>query len=125
MNCDVGPQYARDRQDDPSGFLEAARKHQSRFRADQLGVPFQKYGNFLTPDDAEKGKNFYSGLGVLEAARTRYPEVSKKVYANMLRSEHIPLNLFQPLNTDDAYRLMCFGSVIGVSMQSIRQVKIE
>ncbi len=125
MSYDIGPQYPKDRQLDRTGFLEAARKHQSRFRAERLNLPFQNYGNFLTPEDAKAGRNFYPGFGVLYAARKRYPTVSEKVYGNMLRSEHIPLNLFHPLNTDDAFRLKVFSTLLNRPMISIGEVQVE
>lgn len=130
MSTDVGPQYPKDRQLDPSGFLEAARLHQSKFRAERLRSPFgwnevKKYGNFLAPEEAEAGRNFYPGFGVLDAARKRYPTTSEKVYANMLRSEHIPLNLFWPLNMDEVYRKQVFGALLGKSLNAVDHIQIE
>lgn len=130
MSYDNGPQYPKDRQLDHSGFLEAARKHQSKFRAERLNLPYgwseaKNYGNFLTPEDAKAGRIFYSGFGVLDAARKRYPTVSEKVYGNMLRSEHIPLNLFWPLNSDDGYRERVFSELLSVPMSSVGPVQIE
>ncbi|MBK6629528.1 MAG: hypothetical protein IPG35_18415 [Flavobacteriales bacterium] len=125
MSYDIGPQYPKDRQLDHTGFLEAARKHQSRFRAERLNLPFQNYGNFLTPEDAKAGRNFYPGFGVLDAAQRRYPTVSEKVYGNMLRSEHIPLNLFHPLNADDAFRLSVFSTLLNRPMLSVGKVEVE
>jgi len=130
MKQEIGPQYSKDRQLDPSGFLEAARKHQSMFRAERLNLPYgwsevKNYGNFLTPDDAKAGRIFYPGFGVLDAARNRYPTVSEKVYGNMLRSEHIPLNLFWPLNSDDGYRVRVFSALLGLPLNSVGPVQIE
>ncbi len=124
MPHDLGPQYPNDRVD-ISGFLKAARLHQSRFRAEKLRLPFQDYGNYLTEADARAGKNFYSALGVFAAARKRYPAFSDKVYANILRSEHIPLNLFHPLNTDDVYRLKVFSDLLDKPLRSISTIQIE
>lgn len=130
MNYETGPQYDKDDQLDDSGFLKAARLHQSRFRAERLKLPFgwstaKSYGNYLTPDDAKAGKNFYPGFGVLEKARKRYPKVSEKVYGNMLRSEHIPLNLFHPLNTDDPFRMKVFADILNRPLRSIELIEIE
>lgn len=130
MKHEIGTQYSKDRQLDPSGFLEAARKHQSKFRAERLNLPYgwseaKNYGNFLTPSDAKAGRNFYPGFGVLDAARKRYPTVSEKVYSNMLRSEHIPLNLFHPLNSDDALRMKVFSTLLNREMRSVRKIEIE
>lgn len=122
---EIGPQYPKDRQLDPSGFLEAARYHQSRFRAERLRLPYENYGNFLTPEDSIAGRNFYSGSDVFSAARKRYPKHSVKVYGNMLRSEHIPLNLFHPLNSDDVLRMQVFSTLLHRPLRSVGQIIIE
>lgn len=125
MSYDVGPQYPKDRQLDPSGFLAAARMHQSKFRSERLCRPFVRYGNFLTAEDAKAGWNFYPGFSVFDAARKRYPRFSEKVYGNMLRSEHIPLNLFHPLNADDVFRLKVFSTLLGRALHTVSPVAIE
>jgi hypothetical protein len=68
---DPGKQYSKDDKLDPSGFLMHARLHQSVFRAKHLGLPFDTYGNYLTKEDAEKGKNFYEGFGIFEVVRKK------------------------------------------------------
>lgn len=125
LRITTGPQYSGDDKADPSGFRAAARLHQSRFRAEVLGVPFDKYGNRLTASAAKSGLNFYSGFQIAEAATKRYPKLPVDVFANMLRSEHIPLNLFIPLNHDDDYRRLVFSALLGKKLRSIGPIRIE
>lgn len=122
---DIGSQYAMDRQADPTGFLERARLHQSRFRAEHLKVPCGRYGNYLLEADARKGLNFFAGFGISDAVRKRYPSYSRNVYANLLRSEHVPFNFFIPLNTDDAFRRKVFSAWLGFEIKLIDEVRIE
>ena len=93
---DIGKQYPVD--DD---FKAAARRHQSRYRAQVLQVDYDEYGNRLTEIDARSLLNYYDGLGVRETLKSRYPNYSKIRDADMLRSEHIPFNLFAPLLRTD------------------------
>lgn len=125
MTESIGPQYPKDRQADPTGFLESARAHQSRFRAEKLRVPCDRYGNYLLEEDARKGLNFYQGFGILEAAKKRYPTYSRSLFANMLRSEHVPLNLFVPLNSDDELRRAAFSAWLGYGIRTISELRIE
>ena len=122
---DIGPQYPNDRQADPTGYLERARAHQSRFRAEQLRVPCGRYGNYLLEADARKGLNFFDGFGIRDAVRKRYPTFSRNVYANLLRSEHIPFNFFVPLNADDEFRRRFFSNCLGFEMKRVDEVRIE
>jgi len=66
---EFGKQYSKDDKTDPSGFLRRARLHQSVFRAKQLELPFDTYGNYLTKEDGENGKNFYDGYGIFDAVK--------------------------------------------------------
>ena len=94
-----------------SGDKARARAKQSSFR-ESMGCGFDpnhrlgKYGAFLLPDDARDGKNFYEGFRqeILDAIKERYPaNVKHRLYnpqglfSNMLRSEHIPWNIFIPM----------------------------
>jgi len=105
---EIGEQYPKDYRTDPSGFLKRARRHQSEFRAKNLDLSFDTYGNYLTKEDGGKGKNFYEGFEIFEAVRNRYKNYNKSLYSNMLRSEHIPFNFFVPLDKDRDYCKMVF-----------------
>jgi hypothetical protein len=90
---EFGPQYAPD--DD---FKRRARLHQSRFRVQQLGLgEYREYGNRLAPADAVAGRNFHAWPGMLEAVANRFGARDKKIYFDMLASDHLPFNLFVPL----------------------------
>lgn len=94
MTKDIGPQYKLD-----DLFKADARLYQSRYRDKVLKVDFQDYGNRLMEKDGRALLNYCEGLGVREVLRKRFPKYSKKRDADMLRSEHIPFNMFAPLTT--------------------------
>ena len=122
---EIGKQYPRDNTLDPSGFLKSARLHQSLYRANTLDLSYDKYGNYLTKEDGEQGKNFYNGFDIFAAVRKRYPKYSKGVYSNMLRSEHIPFNMFVPLDKDKEYCRKVFADILSIDIISVDAIKIE
>jgi len=122
---EIGKQYPKDDKFDPSGFLKRARLHQSRFRAEILNLPSVDYGNYLNREDAESGYNFYSGLGIFDAVRKRFPNYNMPLYANMLRSEHIPFNLFVPLNSNKNFCKSVFNDFFNNRINSIDRIEIE
>lgn len=122
---EIGEQYPKDDRTDPSGFLKRARRHQSEFRATNLDLSYDTYGNYLTKEDGEKGKNFYEGFEIFEAVRNRYKNYNKSLYSNMLRSEHIPFNFFVPLDKDRDYCKMVFREILKEDIVSIDRIKIE
>lgn len=122
---EIGQQYSKDDKTDPTGFLKRARLHQSKFRAETLNLDYDTYGNYLTKTDGENGKNFYDGFGIFEAVKKRYVKYNKPLYSNMLRSEHIPFNLFIPLNIDKALGKEIFNEFFGGVIQTIDRIEIE
>lgn len=84
MIIEIGDQYSSDKITDPTGFLEKARLHQSKFRAFKLKVTSYRHGNYLTEKDASFGLNFYNDFDIFEEVRKRYPKYSRGLYANML-----------------------------------------
>jgi len=121
---EIGKQYSKDDRTDPSGFLKQARLHQSVFRAKQLKLPFDTYGNYLTKEDGEKGKNFYDGFGIFDAVQ-KYRKYNKALYSNLLRSEHIPFNIFIPLDKDRNYCKNVIGDIVKSNIISIDKIEIE
>ncbi len=117
---DVGPQYAKD---DP--FKAAARLHQSRYRAGVLRAEYNEYGNRLATGDARRLSNYFDGLGVREAVRRRYPNFSATRDADMLRSEHIPFNLFAPLATRASLAAHLLEKMTGVRVSSGPELRLE
>lgn len=125
MTVEIGTQYDRDRITDTTGFLEKARLHQSKYRALNLKVPFDKHGNYLTEKDASTGLNFYNGFGIFEAVKKRYPKYNRGLYANMLRSEHIGFNLFVPLKSDLEFGKKVLNDLLHGQIQSVDKIEIE
>jgi hypothetical protein len=121
---EIGKQYSKDDLTDPTGFLRRARLHQSKYRAEVLGLPFDKFGNYLTKADGEKGKNFYDGFGIFDAVK-KYRKYNKPLYSNMLRSEHIPFNIFIPLSHDKLYCRNIFNELLNLTIKSIDRIEIE
>lgn len=117
---DVGPQYAND---DP--FKVAARLHQSRYRASVLRVGYDTYGNRLEPSAALGLANYFDGLGVREALRRRYPNYSATRDADMLRSEHVPFNLFAPLAARARLAAVLLERMTGVAFSSGPELQFE
>lgn len=101
-----------------------ARKKQSDFRRKVLKVPydeknrFGKYGAFLMPEDADAGLNFCDvyRTEILQAIEERYPKLPGNLhdgmYANMLRSEHVPWNIFIPMKNDLKAAASLFNSLL-------------
>ena len=104
---EIGTGYAKD---DPFKFQ--ARMHQSIFRANHLNANWEVYGNRLAKDDALTGKNFYAGYdGVFVEVRKRYPLAYSPLYYDMLRSQHIPWDLFIPLRFEPDFALALINGV--------------
>jgi len=120
----TGPQYPKDDITDRTGFLRRARLHQSKFRAEYLDLPYDQYGNYLTREAGEKGKNFYEGFGIFDAVK-KYRKYNKPLYSNMLRSEHIPFNLFIPFRQDPVFCKNVFNSFLNNCINSIDRIEIE
>ena len=116
----IGPQYESD-----DHFKAAARLHQSAYRAKVLKVGFDKYGNRLTESAGRVLLNYYDGLGVRDALRRRYPTYSRSRDADMLRSEHIPFNLFAPLIDRPDLANSLLYRILGVELSSPYQIELE
>ena len=121
---EIGKQYSKDDKIDPSGFLRRARLHQSVFRAKYLDLPYDIYGNYLKKEDGENGKNFYDGFGIFTAVK-KYRKYNKPLYSNLLRSEHIPFNIFIPLDKDRNYCKNIIADIIKSNIISIDKIEIE
>jgi hypothetical protein len=120
MTQSIGTQYAPD-----DKFKAAARLHQSRYRADVLNVGYDEYGNRLKDEDARKLLNYYDGLNVRAALRARYPSYSKKCDADMLRSEHIPFNLFAPLEANRTLAKEIVQNAFKINCKEVSRVAFE
>ena len=121
----IGEQFPKDNKLDKSGFLAAARLHQSTFRAKELKVECDGYGNYLTVADATNGMNFHNNFNIFSEVKKRYPNYSKGIYANMLRSEHIGFNFFIPLKEDLDFCKNIFSEILEDQIESIDRIEIE
>lgn len=120
LKFEIGKQYLPD-----DAFRKMARLHQSYFRQRVLQVDYDEYGNVLTEPDAKNLLNYYHALGVREQLNLRYPKYSSMRDANLLRSEHIPFNMFGPLieRKDIAKRIL--EKAFGIKMEQIFRIEIE
>lgn len=116
----IGKQYEKD-----DVFKAQARLHQSRYRANELKVDFNEYGNRLNQKDAENLLAYYHELGVQQCLRARYKVFSQKRDGDLLRSEHIVFNLIAPLMARKDVCLDICNRVFGVNLISIDKIKFE
>ena len=116
----VGPQYSKD-----DCFKRLARLHQSNYRAEVLRVDYDRYGSRLTYEDARQGLNYYPELGVRDEWKKRFPKYSKRREPDLLRSEHMPFNLFAPLKTDLGFAKDLFNIFLGGVMHQIQAIRFE
>jgi len=111
-------------------FKELCRLHQSQYRSEVLKVWFNEDINVLTEEDGLKGLNFYDGYDILKSVEHRYGDrfkggFRKPLYCNLLRSEHIPFNLFIPLKQDLMFGKKVFNEILGRIIDHIIDIKIE
>lgn len=116
----------------------AARKGQSWYRYHCLHCGFDpkhpqgKYGAYLKPSDARAGKIFYPPYKdrILDAINMRYPDKDdfnlSPLFANLLRSEHIPWNIFIPMHDNLSAAAKTFDEIIGNgSIAEVLDILIE
>ena len=120
MKYGIGKQYGKD-----NLFKKKARLHQSKYRTEILQVDYDEYGNRLTESDAKAGLNFYDSFDILNAVKKRYPKYSKGLYADMLRSENIPFNVFVPFKTEIGLAKHIFSNFLPFEITEIISINIE
>lgn len=106
-------------------FKRWARALQFAYREDVLH-DFNEYRApqvLLSEDNARRGLIFYEGYRDLILSKVG--NVATQLTSNMLRSEHIPYNLFTPLETMPEIAADIFGKIIGVPIRKILEIKIE
>lgn len=115
-----------------SEFKRKAREHQVRFRKEILCVEYNKYPNVLNFADARKGLVFYEGFReeILAELKKPIPKTSSapsgQMLTNLLRSEHIPYNIFFPMNKDLSGCKDLFNHILGKEeILRIKDIKIE
>lgn len=100
-------------------FKRWARALQFAYREDVLH-DFNEYRApqvLLSEENAKRGLIFYDGFRDL--ILSKIGNVATQLTANMLRSEHIPYNLFTPLETMPKIAVDLFSRMIGVPIRQI------
>jgi hypothetical protein len=105
-------------------FKNLAKAHQVAFR-EKYKYDFEKYENVLAEKDGKNHANYTELLGVRELLRSRFPQYSSTRDANMLRSEHIPFNVFGPLKNNFYLAEAVFKNFKNLNLQKIKEIKIE
>ncbi len=108
-----------------SNFKTQARQHQTKFRTDVLKVGYDTYVTWLNKSDGEKGLNFYNGFNIFDEVRKRYPNYNNGLYADTLRSEHIPFNFFVPFKSDKIFCKNVLNDYLEEKIKSVDVIKIE
>ena len=107
-----------------------ARKHQSDFREKEMKVPAVPntrrsgcYGNVISAEDAARGVNFYSPFW--NEIRADLKGRKGAILSNVLRSEHIPYNVFFPMRHDLKKSAALFRSLTGRDVKAVLDIIIE
>ncbi len=106
-------------------FKRWARALQFAYREDVLN-DFNEYRApqvLLSEENAKRGLIFYDGFRDL--IMSKVGNVATQLTSNMLRSEHIPYNLFTPLGMMPEIAVDLFSKMIGVPIKQIQSIKIE
>ena len=115
-------------------FKAHARRRQSDFREKVLHVDFDdsnpraQYGNLLPKEEATQGLIFYKGYRdhIMKVAEDRYGKINGTIrYSNLLRSEHIPLNIFAPMEKSIEKAVELFNDIILGGIARIEGIHIE
>lgn len=107
-------------------FKAKARAHQFAFRENVLKDYYEERNPqvILSPDAAQRGLIFCDVYR--ELIRGKIGEFgTSALFSNMLRSEHIPLNIFIPMEEDLEHTKLLFNEIIGGSISHICHICIE
>ena len=104
-----------------SSFITRAREWQRKWsRGHGWTLEPDRKEVLLSKKEAKEGNNFYSyDFNIIKAVK------NPQKFNNMLRSEHIPFNMFIPLDKDKEYFKKIFNEIIGNKIKSIDLLKIE
>lgn len=117
---EIGSQYNND-----NSFKAAARLLQSEFRASVLKLKdYSEYGNRLCESDARKGLNFYDDYNMFSLVKGA-AKYSSRLYSDMLRSEHIPWNMFIPFREEQELFIRVFNDLLKMDIASVDSIQIE
>ncbi|NOX46259.1 MAG: hypothetical protein GXO89_04700 [Chlorobi bacterium] len=105
-------------------FKQNAKKHQINYREKHISTDYKTYKTWLTDSAGKKGGNFYKRLSVFSIVRQRFPNFYVNLYSDMLRSEHIPFNLFIPFKHELSYCKDVFNELLGGCIKTIESRSI-
>jgi hypothetical protein len=109
-------------------FKKFAREHQIYFRKNILKYEdYNTYEQWLSNKNSIAGGNFFNGFDIFKIAQERYPIKNKtelarneiNVYSDMLRSEHMPLNLFVPFKHNREFFVQVLNKFMDGKIKSI------
>jgi hypothetical protein len=110
-------------------FKALARKHQINYREKNIDNQYNTYKTWLSKDSSIKGNIFFDGFGIFDIAKQRYPIKTSdllniNVFSDMLRSEHIPFNLFIPLRYDLNFCKNVFNRFLNGTIKKINEYAV-
>ena len=107
-----------------------ARKHQSDFREIEMKVSAVPntgrsgcYGNVISAEDGARGVNFYQPFR--KEIKQDLNGKTGAILTNVLRSEHIPYNIFFPMRHDLQKTAMLFRTLTCKDVASVENIMIE
>ena len=107
-----------------------ARKCQSDFREREMNVPAIPntnrsgcYGNVISMEDGAKGVNFYPTFR--DEIKRNLNDRKGVILTNILRSEHIPYNIFFPMRHDLKKAALLFRALTGKDVATVQNIIIE
>ena len=107
-------------------FKAKARAHQFAFRENVLNDFYEEKNPqvILSPDAAKQGLIFCDTYRELIKSKVQSFK-SSALFSNMLRSEHIPYNIFTPMEEDLCAAATLFNGIIGGGISRITHIRIE
>lgn len=107
-------------------FKAKARAHQFAFRENELNDFYDEKNPqvILSPDAAKQGLIFCDTYRELIKSKVKSFK-SSVLFSNMLRSEHIPYNIFTPMEEDLNATTTLFNEIIGGGISKINRILIE
>ena len=108
-------------------FKTKARAHQFAFRENVLNDFYDEKNPqvILSPHSAQCGLIFCDTYRDLILEKVKKSHSSPALLSNMLRSEHIPFNLFVPMEEDLEQAKLLFNKLVGGGIANICKIYIE
>lgn len=107
-------------------FKKKARAHQFAYRENVLNDFYDEKNPqvILSPYAAKQGLIFCETYRELIKSKVKSFKFSA-LFSNMLRSEHIPYNIFTPMEEDMSATTALFNEIIGGGISKINRIRIE